>query len=65
MVTPSSITGIVRVVQLITTAPKPGPAPAIYFSLFEEPLEALPSALGLPFSLLLTVAVLYLWWFGT
>jgi hypothetical protein len=32
----------------------------VSFGLFEEPLEALPSALCLPFSLLLAVAFLYL-----
>jgi hypothetical protein len=35
------------------------------FELFEEPLEALPSALCLPFSLLLAISFLWLWWFGT
>ncbi len=35
------------------------------FGLFEEPLEALPSALCLPFSLLLAVVILCLLRFGT
>jgi hypothetical protein len=56
---------IVRVVRLTTTALEPGPARAICFISFEEPLEPLPSALSLPFSLLLAVVFLYLWWVFT